>query len=155
MWIESTGIKEGIIDEKYGKYGAHFIKDMPSYSLPFEIIEAPEKTVSFAVILDDVDAIPVCGFVWVHWLIANLKKPELKENVSGKINPEFIQGNNSWNMPLYGGMAPPDKDHIYDLKVYALDCELDLEEGFSLEELENKMQGHVLAKAILKGLYHS
>ena len=155
MKVTSLGIKNGIIEDKYGKFGKDFISDMPSFSLPFEIEDYPKETVSFAVILDDKDSIPVCGFVWVHWLIANLKKDFVIAGESSNINAEFVQGNNSWNMPLYGGMAPPDKDHIYDLTVYALDEELNLQKGFSLMEMETQMKGHILDSFCLKGLYRS
>ena len=155
MKVLSSGIVNGTIKDDYGKFGEHFIQDMPSFSIPFEIMDEPKNTVSFAVILDDKDAIPVCGFDWIHWLIANLKKNTLIAGESSNINAEFIQGNNSWNQPLYGGMAPPDKEHIYDLTVYALDTELDLSSGFSYEELLKKMEGHILDSFCLKGKYRS
>ena len=37
-------------------------------------------------------------------------------------NPDIYDG--------YMGPYPPDKDHVYTLTVYALDCELPLENGF-------------------------
>ena len=153
MKVTSSGIHQGVIEDKYGKFGSSFIDDMPSFSLPFQIENEPKETVSFAVVLDDKDAIPVCGFDWIHWLVCNLKKNQLIAGESANINAEFIQGNNSWNMPLYGGMAPPDKEHVYDLTVYALDAELDLETGFSYEELMNAMDGHILDSFCLKGAY--
>lgn len=155
MKVTSTGIEKGIIQDKYGKFGKDFISDMPSFSLPFEILDYPKETVSFAVVLDDKDSVPVCGFVWVHWLIANLKQDHVVAGESSNINAEFVQGNNSWNEPLYGGMAPPDRDHIYDLTVFALDTELDVKTGFSLDELETKMEGHILDSFCLKGKYRS
>lgn len=155
MKVQSAGIINGNIEDKYGKFGKDFISDMPSFSLPFKITDAPKKTVSFAVVLDDKDSVPVCGFVWIHWLIANLKKDELVAGASSNINAEFIQGSNSWNLPLYGGMAPPDKDHIYDLTVYALDKELTLEKGFSLEQLQKEMKGHILEEYCLQGKYRA
>ena len=53
----------------------------------------------------------------------------------------------------YGGPAPPDKRHTYIFKVYALDTELDLKEGFSKQELEDAMKGHIIAEAKLTGTY--
>ena len=155
MKVTSSGIVNGVINDAYGKFGKDFISDMPSFSLPFEIDDYPSNTVSFAVVLDDKDSVPVCGFVWIHWLLANLKKDQLVAGEASNINADFIQGNNSWNMPLYGGMAPPDRDHIYDLTVFALDKELNLQKGFSLEELETEMKGHILDSFCLKGKYRS
>ena len=53
---------------------------MPSYSIPFEIEDAPEGTKSFAVVLEDKDAISASGFVWTHWLISDLKRTSVAEN---------------------------------------------------------------------------
>lgn len=155
MKVTSTAIVNGLIQDEYGKFGQNFIDDMPSYSMPFQIKDAPKGTVSYAVILDDKDSVPVCGFVWVHWLVANLKKETVVANESVSDTADFVQGNNSWNEPLYGGMAPPDKDHVYDLTVYALDRELSLQNGFSLEQLQKEMKGHILEKYCLQGKYRA
>ena len=51
------------------------------------------------------------------------------------------------------GCAPPDKEHLYTLEVYALDQKLDLPCGFMINELLKAMKGHVLDKATLEALY--
>ena len=53
----------------------------------------------------------------------------------------------------YGGPAPPDGRHTYVFKAYALDTLLDLKEGYSKQELEDKMKGHILAEAKLTGTF--
>lgn len=79
---------------------------------------------------------------------------------------DFVQGRNSWTSiqggeqsaelsPYYGGMTPPDKLHIYELHVYALDKMLDLEPGFLLNELYHQMDGHILEEYTLKGIYEN
>jgi len=50
-------------------------------------------------------------------------------------------------------MMPPDRDHIYELHVYALDCTLDLAPGFLLNELHRAMDGHILDSYTLKSSY--
>lgn len=137
---------------------------MPTYSLPFLVENAPEQTVSFALILEDKDAYPVTGgFAWVHWMAANITRCELRENES-QTAADFVQGCNSWTsiqggeqeMQLscrYGGMTPPDRTHTYELHVYALDCLLPIENGFMLNELWWKMEGHILDCDTLKGTY--
>lgn len=168
MKIKSNSINEkGYFYDKYGKYGEKFLKGMPSHSIDFEIIDAPEGTKSFAFILDDHDAIAVCGFTWIHWAGANLKKTKVNEGESENTS-DFIQGVNSWGAPIlgeealsreeasnYGGMAPPNCAHTYELRVYALDCEVNLENGFLVNELYNEMRGHILEVATLEGLYRS
>lgn len=152
MKITSSGIKEGRIDLVYGKFGEDFVGDMPSRSLPFSIHEAPAGTKSFALILDDKDARPVAGFVWIHWLAANIKTTDVPAGVSGN-RPGFTEGLNSWGVSQYGGMAPPNAPHRYDLRVFALDVELPLTNGFSEEALIQAMKGHILAEASLHGMY--
>lgn len=122
MIVTRTGIINGFISKKYGGYGTQFNENnVPSYSLPFKIEKAPENTSSFAFVLEDKDAYPVVGFTWIHWLGANLKKSEVKENES-QTATDFIQGANSWisvqgnqqdreQASYYGGMTPPDKAH--------------------------------------------
>jgi Raf kinase inhibitor-like YbhB/YbcL family protein len=60
-----------------------------------------------------------------------------------------------WNG--YDGSAPPWNDsvpHHYEFTVYALDVEdLDVEPGFTRDDLEASMGGHVLDAASITGLY--
>lgn len=166
MIVTSRGIVNGIIDPKYGKYGSQFNEcGMPSYSLPIEIEDAPEGTVSYAIVLEDKDAYPVTGgFSWIHWTVANMTRTELKENES-QTATDFLQGVNSWTSiqggqqskelsSFYGGMAPGDAPHLYELHVFALDTKLELEPGFLMNHLYKKMDGHILAQYTLKGTYN-
>lgn len=50
-------------------------------------------------------------------------------------------------------MTPPDADHVYTLRIFALDTELDIENGFDMNVMFRKMRGHILAQAELEGLY--
>jgi Raf kinase inhibitor-like YbhB/YbcL family protein len=163
MKVTSAGIQNGIIADVYGHRG-HRDKagQMVTYSLPLSIAEAPAGTVSYAIVIEDKDAVPVCGFSWIHWLVANLQRTELQANESVTAT-DYIQGTNSWSGKLggldrlaasvYGGMSPPDTDHLYEIHVYALDCLLDLKPGFYLNELHKAMDGHLLDCFTLKGTY--
>jgi Raf kinase inhibitor-like YbhB/YbcL family protein len=57
----------------------------------------------------------------------------------------------------YDGSAPPWNDsipHRYVFSVYALDVDaLDIEPGFTVDELVGAMEGHVLDSASITGLY--
>ena len=77
---------------------------------------------------------------------------------------DFIQGANSWisvqgnqqdreQASYYGGMTPPNKAHTYELHIFALDKVLDLKRGFYLNELYEKMDGHILEETVLKRIY--
>jgi len=174
MKITSSAIVNDVIQDKYGKRGQVFknkhgeIKQefdhgyMPTNSMPINIEDAPKNTVSYCIFIEDKDAIPVCGFSWIHWAVANLTKNEIKENES--INAEdFLQGVNSWygavygfnkeNAIGYGGMTPPDKTHKYHINVYALDTKLDLQDGFFVNELFKAMDGHIIEQETISATY--
>ena len=167
MIVTSTAIENGIIDKKHGKYGEQFNDNgMPTYSLPLKIENAPEGTTSYALVLEDKDAYPVSGgFSWIHWTAANITRTEIKENES-QTATDFVQGVNSWTSmqggnqskelsSFYGGMAPSDAPHLYELHVYALDTTLELEQGFLFNDLHKKMDGHILAQYTLKATYNN
>ena len=62
---------------------------------------------------------------------------------------------NSASQHGYIGMCPPSGTHRYFFKVYALDTKLDLKpENTRKKDLEKAMQGHILAKGELIGLYN-
>ncbi len=152
MEVKSEGIVNGVILDKYGKRGKKQRFGMPTLSLPFEIMDAPKNTKSFAVIFDDPDSVKVCGKVWVHWLIANLHKTRVEEDDSEN-SFDFLQGRNSWNDNSYGGPCPPDAPHKYRLTVYAINQDLDLTGNFSLEHLKEEMEGKVICSATIFGVY--
>jgi len=52
-----------------------------------------------------------------------------------------------------GGPAPPNGRHTYIFKGYALDVKLDLKEGYSKQDLEDAMKGHIISKAKLTGTF--
>ena len=113
--------------------------------------------------MQDYDAIPVAGFSWIHW-VAIVPK-EYKELVAGasRTDKNIIQGLNSWASALvklpkekatfYGGPTPPDKDHLYEVKIYAIDKKLNLKTGFYLNEAFKEIKGHVLGESIIEGMY--
>ncbi len=167
MKVTSNGIVDGVIEDKYGKHGEQFNKNgMPTYSLPLKFEGAPENTKSYAVVLEDKDAFPVSGgFSWIHWTVANITRDELLENES-QTAKDFVQGANSWMSmqggqqsrelsSYYGGMAPPDSTHLYEIHVYALDTLLNLQNGFNYNDLYKQMDGHVLDSYTLKGSYRN
>lgn len=170
MKITSSSIVDGYLDAKFGYRGTQFSKNQkPNRSLQLSWSDLPAGTKTLALIFIDHDAVPVCGFTWVHWTVANIDPAlsELPENAS--LDMDLLQGVTSWHSGLlpegmrlskeeasgYGGCAPPDKTHQYTLTLYALDTALDLQPGFYINELIKAMEGHVLAKAKLQMLYKS
>ena len=120
---------------------------------PLEISEVPENAKSLVLIMDDPD---VPTFVredglWVHWLVWNIdpKTSVIKENAS-----DFgVVGLNTRGVSTYGGPCPPDREHRYFFKLYALDTTLDLDTETNKEQLEKAMAGHIIEQAELIGVY--
>jgi Raf kinase inhibitor-like YbhB/YbcL family protein len=108
----------------------------------------PERTKSLALIIDDPDA---PGETWVHWVVFNIPLISLIEenSIPGK------EGKNSFGGKHYGGPCPPSGTHRYLFKLYALDTILESDEGITKKDLEKSMEGHLLEKAELTGLYNS
>lgn len=168
MKIKSTSIANGYFKDDIGHRGTHFFKDKkPNYSFHLAWEDLPVNTVSLALTFIDHDAIPVCGFTWIHWTVANIDPAlkELSENASEQLN--LLEGVTSWSAGIipedwrinkaddagFGGCAPPDKEHLYTIELYALDKKLILPQGFFMNDLLKAMKGHVLDKCILEALY--
>ena len=107
-----------------------------------ELHNVPENVLTVALIMDDPDAMAAVGKVWVHWLQYH--------NLTD-VSP--IEGKTDFGEIKYGGPAPPDGRHTYVFKLYDLDSDLDLKKGFSKQELEDAMKGHILAEAKLTGTF--
>ena len=132
--ISSSDFDEG--QEIPKKFGYKFENKQPEISFD----NVPDGHKSTALIMDDPDAMGAVGKVWVHWLVVNN-------------NGSQIFGKTDFGEIGYGGPAPPDKRHTYVFKAYALDVELDLNEGYSKQELEDAMKGHIIAEAKLTGTF--
>ena len=112
-----------------------------------DFVDLPAGTTALALIMDDPDAMGAVGKVWVHWIYWDGMK-------EGKYTGRGAEGKTDFGEIGYGGPAPPDKRHTYIFKVYALDAHLvDLIEGYSKQELEDAMKGHIIAEAKLTGTY--
>lgn len=114
---------------------------------PALVIEnIPAGARSLALIVDDPD---VPGGMWVHWVVFDIP-------VTSRIGEDSIpgkQGINDFRRKDYGGPCPPSGAHRYFFKIYALDKELGLREGVDKRTVEKAMEGHILGKAELIGLY--
>ena len=114
---------------------------------PLNIADVPRGAKSLVLIMDDPDA---PRGTWLHWAVFNIPATTLQiaeNSVPGK------QGATSSGHNNYGGPYPPSGTHRYFFKLYALDTMLNMSDGISRKELENAMQGHILDKAELIGLY--
>lgn len=129
-----------------------FTCDGTNLSPALEWAGAPLATKSFVLIMDDPDA-PMG--VYDHWLLFNIPKNVTKLEEGIKKLPQGTKGGqNSKKSIHYTGPCPPDREHRYFFKLYALDTALDLPEGASKHEIEKAMKGHILAHTELIGRYN-
>lgn len=143
-----------------GVIPAKYTCDGDNVSPPLFISEVPDGAVSLVLIMDDPDVPsyakhPATGesvTVWDHWVCYNLRTT-VREISEGQ-NPPGVMGVNTRDQRAYGGPCPPDKEHRYFFKLYALDTLLDLAEGATKAEVERAMQGHIVAECKLVGRYN-
>jgi Raf kinase inhibitor-like YbhB/YbcL family protein len=135
-----------------------FTCDGENISPALEWSGVPEGTRSFVLIVDDPDAPDPANprMTWVHWVLYNIPATvrSLPEGVKDKDLPKgTLQGLNDWKKTGYGGPCPPKGKHRYFHKLYALDIVLADLARPTKAKLEKAIEGHVLSKAELIGLY--
>jgi len=148
MKLSSSAFKEGeSIPSKYTCDGKNI-------NPPLEISEVPKEAKSLVLIMDDPD---VPAFVrkdrmFVHWVVFDI--PVSVHSITENSSPQGKKGINTEGELGYYGPCPPDKEHRYFFKLYALDTFLNLSEGSTKEDVEKKMQGHIIAQTQLMGRYN-
>lgn len=120
---------------------------------------APAGTKSFALIVQDPDALEK---VWVHWILFNIPSTTtyLPENA---VMGRFTTGSNDFNgAQTYSGPCPPFGTHRYNFTLYALDIFPDefpmattepLRAGANKKKLLEVMHDHILDSTTLTGKY--
>jgi Raf kinase inhibitor-like YbhB/YbcL family protein len=150
MKLESSAFEaQGDIPRKYTCEGQ-------DVSPPLGWSDVPGEAKSLALIVDDPDAPDPKAprTTWVHWVVFNVPPiaSGLPENAGKQLPAGATEGVNDWKRPGYGGPCPPIGRHRYFFKLYALDTVLELTRP-TKAQLEQAMQGHVLAQAELIGTY--
>jgi Raf kinase inhibitor-like YbhB/YbcL family protein len=85
----------------------------------------PAGTQSFAIIVDDPDALAAFGLIWVHWNAYNIPADanEIAEAASSHVADlplGSIEGISDFGSAKYRGPCPPSGRHQYYFAVYAL-----------------------------------
>lgn len=146
MKLESSSFENnGTIPKKFGYKNGNV-------SPSLIISDIPESTKSLALIMDDPDAMGAVGKVWVHWVLWNISK-DVKKIDENSIPENSIEGETDFGEIGYGGPAPPDKEHTYIFKLYALDTILDLGKGSTKKDLEISIRDHIISEVKLTGKY--
>ncbi len=139
--------------EENGLIPAQYTCDGPDINPPLNIEDVPAGSKSLILIMDDPDVpkeVKEDG-VWDHWVVFNIP-PDTTQIIEGQ-EPQGIHGKGTSGNLQYHGPCPPDGEHRYVFKLYALDTELNLSEGVIKQEVETAIKGYVIEETKLVGLY--
>ncbi|MGH2414421.1 MAG: YbhB/YbcL family Raf kinase inhibitor-like protein [Microcystaceae cyanobacterium] len=139
--------------EHQGKIPSKHTCDGENINPPLTISDIPTQAKSLVLIMDDPDVpkrLRQDG-MWDHWIVFNLPASltEIKEGEE----PIGTHGIGTSGSLGYYGPCPPDREHRYFFKLYALDTKLALPEKATKQQIETVMEGHILEKTELMGRY--
>jgi Raf kinase inhibitor-like YbhB/YbcL family protein len=143
MKISSPSFEDG------GLIPPRFTCDGEGINPQIEITDFPEETVSFAMIVEDPDAVSGTFYHWVIWNI----DPSLAIIEEDLVPEGAIEGKNSGNQNNYIGPCPPSGTHHYHFRVFALRRKLNLPASTTGFDLEDAIAGNSWDYAELVGLY--
>jgi hypothetical protein len=113
------------------------------------ISDVPAHANSLVLIMDDPDT---SNGTWTHWVLYNI--PPLTPSLELKNLPNnVLVGKNSWGNNEYRGPCPPQGNHRYFFKIYAIDRMLSLPAGATADQIVAAIKGHVIAETQLMGTY--
>lgn len=147
LTLTSPAFSEG------GKIPSKFTCEGASINPALQISGVPQGAKTLVLILDDPD---VPAFVrkekmYDHWVVFNI--PASTVEIPENSEPLGVSGKNTGGTLGYVGPCPPDREHRYFFKLYALDQELPLPKGSTKIEVEKAMEGHILSQTQLMGRY--
>lgn len=148
MKLTSLSFAEnGIIPAKYTCDGQNI-------NPALEIASVPAGARSLALLMDDPDVpknLKPDG-VFDHWTVFNM--PPDTSALAENTPAPGITGKNGAGQNKYTGPCPPDREHRYFFKLFALDTKLNLNSSATKQDVLNAMSGHILAQTELMGRYN-
>lgn len=147
MKFTSSAFKDGeSIPKKYTCEGENI-------NPPFTVSHVPKEAKALVLIMDDPDVPEFVNpeKIWDHWVVFNI--PPTLENIEENQNPPGLVGQNTSGNIAYEGPCPPDKEHRYFFKLYAISRLLNLPEGATKKQVERAMNGLILSEVHLMGRY--
>lgn len=146
MKLSSSAFNHGgMIPKQYGR-------DFANINPPLVISEVPSGTASLVLFMEDPDVPLTAGVaVWDHWVVFNI--PAETRIIPERWEPTGVRGKGTRGELDYGGPRPPDREHRYFFRLFALDKLLELSEGSTKQEVTAAMNGHVLKTADLMGRF--
>ncbi len=115
-----------------------------------QIQNVPAEAKSLTLVLHDPDAPREGGFT--HWVVWNIS-PATVLIKQESIPPGSVEGRNGAGRNSYIGPCPPSGTHHYHFQLYALDGTLEIPATSGKAELEKAMEGYILEKTELVGIY--
>lgn len=138
-----------------GKIPSEYTCDGENTSPELHIANIPEGTKSLALVMDDPD-IPdsvkqARGIeVFDHWVLYNIPP---NTSVIPKGDLVGTMGLNSRGEARYAGACPPDREHRYFFRLYALSGTLNFIKAPTLKDVEEAAKGMMIEKTTLMGRY--
>jgi len=136
-----------------GKIPSKYTCDGENTNPALEFSDIPKNAKSLVLIMEDPD-VPEhlrADGMWNHWVVFNI--PLETKGVGENQEPPGIEGITTSKKLKYGGPCPPDREHRYFFKLFALDTMLNLPQGSTKEQVLDAIKGHILAEAELMGKY--
>jgi Raf kinase inhibitor-like YbhB/YbcL family protein len=148
VWLKSDAFDDGAAIPR------QFTGEGEDVSPPLGWSDAPSGTRSFAVLCEDPDA---PSGTWHHWAAYDIAAgcKGLPAGVQAG-RQGFLQALNDFGKPGYGGPFPPRNDgpHRYCFHLLALSAgQLEVRRDPSCMQVEREARRHVLAEAVLTGIY--
>ena len=154
LLLTTSGYPDG------GAIPVKFSCDVAPNSPPLEWTNTPAGTVSFALIMHDMDGAPMKGLMDItHWTVFNIPgtATSLPEGipVGAPVAGEGLQGKNVRGVNGYQPPCPPKgrPGHHYVIELYALDTKLDLPAGAARADILKAIDGHIIGKSSYAGKF--
>jgi Raf kinase inhibitor-like YbhB/YbcL family protein len=150
VWLRSSAFDDGAAIPQ------RFTGEGEDVSPPLDWDDPPAGTRSFVVLCDDPDA---PSGTWHHWAAYDIPAgcKGLPAGAAARAGrEEFQQALNDFGKPGYGGPFPPRSDgpHHYRFRLLALSSgHVQVRKAPTCRQVESEARKHLLAEAVLTGLY--
>ena len=146
---EGVKMKLTTIFENNGNIPSEYTCDGKNLAPVLNISDVPKDTAELALIVEDPDA---PRGTWTHWILFNLPPNALQ--IDARNLPKGTkQGITDFGTIGWGGPCPPNGQHRYFFRLFALHEKINLPQGATKKQLEDAMQGQLIEEADLIGLY--
>lgn len=152
---------DNMIPDIYGANDGKQVEGINQRSFPFMITDVPNEAKYVAFSLLDYDTDTIVGFPWIHWSVADVpvdgSQVTISDNFSLETNspqgmnslasvvqsmraPEWYEKNITTDLvKRFAGPRPKSGIHNYRLQIFVFEDKLNLQDGFYLSELMDKI----------------